>query len=222
MSTIGRTRLPGAFDRIARLTADVGVLEDQREVLWNLRHRGAVGTRTPFVQAVLPRHGVGAELGVFRGRFSPVLFEHAAPLRLHLVDPWYLLTPTWSWGAGDRSTVNAVRRVLKRWKREIEEGRVVVHIGDDRDVLRSFDDGYLDWAYIDSSHAYDHTMEELQILDAKVRSGGVIAGDDWHPDPSHRHHGVHRAVVQFAAERRYEVIYAGDRDQQWAIRRSAG
>ncbi len=175
--------------------------------------------RAAFVRTVLPKHGVGAELGVFRGHFSPVLFEQTSPTCLHLVDPWYLLTPRWHWGAGDRSTVNAVRRVLKQWKREIEAGTVVVHVGDDRDVLRTFTDDQLDWAYIDSSHAYEHTRDELSLLDEKVRAGGVIAGDDWQPDPSHRHHGVHRAVQEFVAERGYEIVYAEAVDHQWAIRR---
>jgi Methyltransferase domain len=175
--------------------------------------------RTEFVRSVLPSGGVGAELGVYRGHFAEVLVREASPTRLHLIDPWYLLTPEWSWGKGDRSTVNAVRRILKRWKPEIESGAVVVHVGDDRRVLPAFDDASLDWAYIDSSHAYGHTVEELAILDAKVRPGGLIAGDDWQPDPSHKHHGVYRAVTEFVAARDYEITYADIADHQWAIRR---
>lgn len=175
--------------------------------------------RIPFVRDILPRRGVGAELGVHRGYFSPVLFEHAEAARLHLIDPWYLRTPRWQWGRGDRSTVNAVRRILKRWKRQIEDKRVVVHIGDDLAVLRSFDDGSLDWAYIDSSHEYAHTLAELRLLASKVTPSGVIAGDDWQSDPSHGHHGVHRAVTEFVAAEGYEIIYADDSDHQWAIRR---
>lgn len=190
-----------------------------RSAVASTRRRRTTDPRTPFVREVLPKGGVGAELGVFRGHFSPVLFEHAEPTRLLLVDPWYLLTPEWHWGAGDRSTVNAVRRILKQWKREIERGTVTVHIGDDRDVLRTLDDGALDWVYIDSSHAYGHTLDELHLLDSKVRPGGVIAGDDWQPDPAHKHHGIHRAVCEFAAEHDYEFVHADEDDRQWAIRR---
>jgi hypothetical protein len=209
-----------ASDRVGRAAAELTALAGRaRELLASARRRHD-DPRAAFVRKVLPKHGVGAELGVFRGHFSPVLFAEASPTCLHLVDPWYLLTPRWHWGTGDRSTVNALRRILKRWKREIEAGRVVVHVGDDRDVLRSFADGQLDWAYIDSSHAYEHTRDELRLLHDKVSPGGVIAGDDWQPDPSHQHHGVHRAVQEFAAESGYEIIYAEAVDRQWAIRRA--
>ena len=181
----------------------------------------ATRVRVPFVHTVLPKGGVGAELGVFKGRFSPVLLRESQATCLHLIDPWYLLTPTWHWGRGDRSTVNALRRILKRWRPEIEAGRIKVHVGDDRQVLASFPDHCLDWVYLDSSHAYEHTAEELRLLHRTVKPGGVIAGDDWQPDPAHKHHGVHRAVTEFAAAEGYDVVYANESDQQWAITRRA-
>jgi len=188
------------------------------ECLAGPREARSARQRAGFVDAVLPKGGVGAELGVFKGRFSPVLLDGTNARRLHLVDPWYLLTPRWHWGHGDRSTVGAVRRILRRWQAEIEAGRVVVHIGDDREVLASLDDHSLDWVYLDSSHAYQHTVEELALLRRKVRPGGVIAGDDWRPDPSHPHHGVHRAVMELVRSDSCEVLYADAGDRQWAIR----
>jgi hypothetical protein len=174
-------------------------------------------TRGPILAELLPKGGVGVELGVFKGRFSPVLLQASRAKRLHLVDPWYLLTPEWHWGVGDRSTVNALRRILQRFRTEIETGRVVVHVGNDLDVLRRMTDHSLDWAYVDSSHAYEHTVEELALLDRKVRPGGMIAGDDWQPDPDHPHHGVHRAVTEFLHANGYELRYADAGNRQWAI-----
>jgi hypothetical protein len=48
-------------------------------------------TRGNVVAELLPKGGVGAELGVFKRRFSPVLLRTTEAERLHLVDPWYLL-----------------------------------------------------------------------------------------------------------------------------------
>lgn len=201
-----------ASTALARLRSSVA------ECLAAPREARSARRRAGFVDAVLPKGGVGAELGVFKGRFSHVLLEGSKARRLHLVDPWYLLTPRWHWGIGDRSTVGAVRRILRRWHAEIEAGRVVVHIGDDREVLASLDDHSLDWVYVDSSHDYQHTVEELALLRHKVRPGGIIAGDDWQPDPSHPHHGVHLAVMELVSSGSCEVVYADAGDQQWAIR----
>lgn len=175
-------------------------------------------TRAPVLAELLPKGGVGAEIGVFKGRFSPVLLRVSDAAQLHLIDPWYLLTPEWHWGTGDRSTANAVRRIERRFRRQIEEGRVQVHIGHDLDLLPTFADATFDWVYLDSSHAYEHTVQELDLLHEKVKAGGMIAGDDWRPDPEHPHHGVHRAVNEFVAARGYEVLYADADNRQWAIR----
>ncbi len=176
--------------------------------------------RAPFIKSVLPKNGIGAELGVFRGQFSPSLLYYTEAVELHLVDPWYLLTGYWHWGGGNRSTIDAVIKILKTWKREIEVKKVFVHIGDDRVVLKTFPDSYFNWVYIDSSHEYNHTLEELKILKFKVKPDGVIAGDDWQPDPSNRHHGVFKAVNEFIETNGYSIIYMNNIDRQWAIRKS--
>ena len=175
--------------------------------------------RIPFIKDHFPKNGVGAELGVFKGHLSPILQKYTQPAKLHLIDPWYFLSGRWSWATGNQSTVDALTRILRNFKKSIEAGRVVVHVGDDLEVLRSFPDDYLDWAYIDSSHNYEHTSRELVILEQKVKENGIIAGDDWLPDPNHRHHGVFRAVNQFLTEKegQYHLLYANPENRQWAI-----
>jgi hypothetical protein len=163
---------------------------------------------------------VGAELGVLHGNFSRILLEYTQARELHLIDPWYLLTDEWPWASGNPSTVDALVKVLKENRDEIHEGRMVVHVQDDLEALERFDDDYFDWVYVDSSHAYEHTRRELDILLDKVKDDGVIGGDDWRPDPSHRHHGVFRAVSEFLERHGFDLLYASEDDLQWFIKKS--
>src|SRR5205823_5195733 len=72
------------------------------------RHEAEINDRRiPFIEEILPKNGIGAELGVFKGYFSPLLLHHTQARVLHLIDPWYLLCGEWSWGGGKRSTVDA-------------------------------------------------------------------------------------------------------------------
>ena len=178
-------------------------------------------TRSAFIESMLPRGGVGAELGVHRGYFTPDLLELTRPSRLHLIDPWYLLGKEWKWGNGNRSTVDALVGVIHAFRDELVSGQVVLHIGGDLDILPTFPDAYFDWVYVDTSHTYEHTLAELRILKEKVKTEGIIAGDDWRSDPSHKHHGVCKAVAEFAAQSDYQIVYANATDLQWAIRRKA-
>jgi hypothetical protein len=177
--------------------------------------------RYPLMEKYLPKDGIGAELGVLKGDFSRILLDSTAARELHLIDPWYYLDAEWSWSGGNPSTVDAVINILTEFKKEIEIRKVFVHIQDDRVVLNQFPDKYFDWIYIDSSHAYEHTVEELVIIKSKIKDNGIICGDDWRPDPAHRHHGVYKAVVEFMADNQWELIYSNENNLQWFIQRKS-
>jgi hypothetical protein len=146
--------------------------------------------------------------------------DHLRPSKLYLVDCWYLLVGReWHWGKGNRNVIDGLCQVLHTMEHELVSGRAVLIIDKDIDALRKMPDASLNWAYIDTSHQYDHTMEELELLKAKVTRGGVICGDDWREDPNHPHHGVCRAVREFLARepamRGPEIDYPS---AQWLIR----
>ncbi len=173
--------------------------------------------RGPLIDRYLPKNAIGAELGVLKDNFSRVLIEFSQAKELHLIDPWYFLDAHWDWAGDNPSTVDALCKVLQENKKEINEKRVMVHVQDDLVALQSFEDHYFDWVYIDSSHVYDHTVKELELLHQKIKSKGIICGDDWRPDPSHRHHGVFKAVTEFMELHNYRLLYADENNLQWFI-----
>lgn len=174
--------------------------------------------RRAVLRQCLPMGGTGAELGVHKGHLAVHLVKWLRPDTFYAVDPWYELTPFWGWAAGDRSSVNALRRVLKVLKPYLESGHAHVVIEDDKVFLARLEDASLDWVYLDSSHEYEDTVQEIKLLISKVKPGGVIAGDDWQPDPDHRHHGVFRAVKEFEGRGQLSLFYSSGRDHQWAAR----
>jgi hypothetical protein len=175
--------------------------------------------RAKFLEQMIPKGGVGAELGVYKGHFTRTILDVVEPKRLHLIDPWYLLGERWEWAYGNQSTIEALVGVLRTCAAELICGRAILHVGDDLEILLTFPDHYFDWVYLDTSHNYGHTVKELELLAVKVKAGGVIAGDDWQTDPAHVHHGVCRAVREFIAREPYDLMYADETDKQWAIRR---
>jgi hypothetical protein len=176
--------------------------------------------RFEALKPLLRTHAVAAELGVLKGDFSRLIVGELQPERLHLVDPWYLLGTEWDWEHGDRSTIHALNGVLQAFEGELAHGQVVLNIAYDQDFLATLPDAYFDWIYLDTTHAYEQTKLELQLLQKKVKPSGVIAGDDWQPDPAHPHHGVYKAVQEVIAEGKYQILYADTHNLQWAIARA--
>lgn len=200
---------------------------ESRRLVWRLARRfDAIqdfyerrknNRRRAVLRAVIPADGRGAELGVHKGHLTPVLFRELRPKHMYVVDPWYLLGPEWKWAAGNRSTVAGLARVVKHLRPWLENQTATLVVADDREFLAGLEDGALDWAYIDTSHEYAHTVDELSLLQRKIRAGGVVAGDDWQSDVRHRHHGVAKAVREFVEREGAELILADDLTHQWAI-----
>lgn len=185
----------------------------------NARVLSADGDRRARVlERVIKPGGVGVECGVYKGEFSLALLERLAPSRLYLIDPWYLVTREWHWGEGDRSTVSALCNILRRFEDELVSGRVMLRIDDDLVALAQFPDHHLDWAYVDSTHQYARTVQELELLRRKVRPGGIISGHDWQPDPGHKHHGVCKAVREAVDRGEFELVLVDEPTIQWAVR----
>jgi hypothetical protein len=175
-----------------------------------------IGLRAKLFTHVIPKNGVGVELGVYKGTLSKFILAANQPARLHLVDPWWKYEADWHWAVGDTSSVRSLGALLIALQKEIASGRVQLHIGDSVSALQALEDHCLDWAYVDSTHAYQQTKGEMAVLKKKIKPGGIIAGDDWREDPTHRHHGVYRAVREFlAAEPGYRLIF--QEGTQWAI-----
>jgi hypothetical protein len=141
------------------------------------------------------------------------------PRKLYLIDPWYRQGKCWTWGDGNRNIVDALCTVLHETEDDLVSGRAVLVVDDDLTALAKMPNGHLDWAYLDTNHKYEQSVKELQLLNVKVKAGGTIAGDDWQADPSHKHHGLCRALQEFVDREGYRNLDVDPESTQWAIRR---
>lgn len=185
--------------------------------------RARLGHRA-FLLRLLPVGSIGAEIGVYRGRFSELLMQVVRPRELHLVDPWkfeqgeaYRKALFGGRSQGGQAGMDAcLAQVRARFAGDIAAGRVIVHRGYSGDVISRFPDHYFDWIYIDGNHLYEFVKQDLGLAYRKTRAGGVICGDDymnggwWKGD-------VKKAVDEFVRERSLEVLAI--RNRQFVLRR---
>jgi len=172
----------------------------------------------------IPRGGVGAEIGVFRGHFSERILEVNKPRKLYLVDPWTLIGEYFSWSDDytnfGRLPTSVAKREVELLVNDFPETDSVI-IEDSFPTCIARITEPLDWAYVDASHGYQATLGELYALSGILVADGTIIGDDWHSDPSHCHHGVYRAVQEFVRMSDFEIVAAGVAGQWCLKRRSA-
>ncbi len=153
------------------------------------------------VLAMLPKGGVGAEIGVWKGDFSRQILDAARPKTLHLIDPWKSRseeTHARAWYSSARGAdMSAIfHSVQKRFSGEIETGQVILHAMTSSKALSRLPDGELDFVYVDGDHAYDAVRADLDVSFVKTRPGGLICVDD-HFDGKWWGDSIIRAVNEF-------------------------
>lgn len=138
-----------------------------------------------------------AEIGVFNGDFSEQILKMCNPQKLYLIDLW---------GSGYEEKY---LKVKEKFVNESESGTVEILRGLSTERLKEFDDGELDWVYIDTVHDYETTKMELELCDKKIVKGGYLCGHDYtkHDVYCRTDYGVYDAVNEFAVSYNYEFVY---------------
>jgi SAM-dependent methyltransferase len=175
-----------------------------------------------------PTGSVCAEIGVFRGGWTRHLLEVTQPKELHLMDVWWELYGDFfpDWGSYTDFGQLATRRAYEETQKVVDQTatpgmKVVTHVGDDCKTLETFPDAYFDWVYLDTSHTYDDTLRELEVLARKVKPHGFISGDDWLDDDDLQaewNGGCGVAIFDFCLANRW-VVDRRDNFTQWRISR---
>lgn len=132
-----------------------------------------------------PKNAVGAEFGVFRGKFSIEILRSCTPETLYLVDPWInfedpLYKDTWYHADSTNDMEATYQRVKTRFESEIETGQVKILRGKTTEVADQIPDGSLDYVYIDGDHSYAGVKADLELAMQKTKDDAVIAIDDYY------------------------------------------
>jgi len=153
--------------------------------------------------------GTGVEIGVFRGWHSKLLLDNWAGKKIWGVDcyrqiPFFL----------DGVDVNKFHYSPKMWASVKATGEATLAPYGDRFELihkdsekasERFDDGSLDWVYVDDGHFFEAVIRDIDFWERKIRPGGVIAGHDYYDE-----HTACTVEVKMAVDYHY-----GDRVKSW-------
>lgn len=158
----------------------------------------AIGTRADLLK-LMPKQGIVAEIGVANGDFSAQILSLSKPQKLHLIDSWN----------SNQYPSSLKQEVENRFEQLIRSNEVEINQGLSIDVSEQFDNEYFDWIYLDTSHSYTQTIEELQKYSEKISRNGIISGHDFIQGNWNGmvRYGVIEAVYEFCLKNDWEIIY---------------
>ena len=165
-----------------------------------------------FLVEMLPRHSVGAEIGVWTGKFTRQVLNIVRPTNYHLIDPWQFM-PQYPkrWYGGSRArTQEHMDKIFKNIKKEFSPlSCISIHRATAASAAARFDPEYFDWVYIDGDHSHKEVKRDITKYYPLVKPGGFLCGDDW------QLRSVQRAVVELL-EADHKVH---SRTYQWWIKK---
>jgi SAM-dependent methyltransferase len=142
--------------------------------------------------SIAPKGAACAEVGVETGYFSAQILERTRPHVLHLVD----------------RNLSLIQYDKFPIKSALDVGVVRLHQGDSSEVLRTFEDGLLDWIYIDGDHSYEGVQKDIEQAVRVVKPDGLLIFNDYtqYSALEHLPYGVMKAVNELCLTRQYELV----------------
>lgn len=117
----------------------------------------------------------GAEIGVAEGNYSEILLKANPECELLLVDPWHVYAdnPQNKSHTKHEFAYNETKRKTEGYKVEMRQAYSM-------DAVDGVLYNSLDFCYIDGNHLFDYVVQDLIEWSKRVRSGGIVSGDDYY------------------------------------------
>lgn len=136
----------------------------------------------------------GAEIGVYRGRYSNDLLTRCPTLK-HLLG-----VDLWEFYKGYKE-FDKILDIQDAHKEAIETytkhgDRATMVQGYSREVAKTIPDESLDFVFIDANHAFEFVVEDIAAWEPKVRKGGIVYGHDYDDYQSDRYKWKFMQVVE--------------------------
>lgn len=126
----------------------------------------------------LPKGKVCAELGVMYGDYSKLILKIMEPSKFYAID-YFGFSDIWGRTDIADSHLTHQQWYEREFSKEIEEGKMEVRQGLSWDVLETFPDDYFDYIYVDAGHEYDCVSKDVEVIQRKIKNGGIIAFNDY-------------------------------------------
>lgn len=115
-----------------------------------------------------------AEIGIWKGGLSRILWSMSSTEYLLLVDPF----DAGSTGMTERKTQEQLDAIYESLL-QVKPGNTEIVRVPSVEAARHVPDASLDFVFIDALHTYEAVTEDIAAWRPKIRAGGMIAGDDF-------------------------------------------
>jgi hypothetical protein len=122
-----------------------------------------------------------AEVGAYKGKSTSFMAQKIKQRGIHVtfyaIDHWL--------GSSEHQHLADVRSLFQIFTQNMTECGLTEYVVPVRkpsvEAARLFADGSLDLVFIDAGHSFEDVKQDIQAWLPKVKPGGILGGDDYHP-----------------------------------------
>lgn len=144
--------------------------------------------------------GQGVEIGALSGGNARQIVSTWQAGILYLVDLWKP-QPAHVYREEQKMDFGGCFDDCKRLADEFH-GRIVLMQADSLDAAKAFEDGTLDFVYLDGNHCFEAVTADIWKWHPKVRPGGIFGGHDLWDDTNYPSFGEVKSAVEHWSKRR--------------------
>ncbi len=165
----------------------------------------------PIVSGLIAEHNLktGVEVGVAYGGQSEHILKNTNVERLVSIDPYYHFKTGYADVMNFQQPVFDVLYIKTLKRLEPYGDRSFFLRMASQEASELFEDGCLDFAYIDGNHSYDAAAADIKCWWRTVRSKGLLIGDDYRVFPE-----VCRAITEFCIR---EGLFLNTKGNKWWV-----
>jgi len=131
----------------------------------------------------------GAEIGVGGGIFSEMICQAIPGVKLYAIDAWTIYD-----NYDDFRDQDYLEDDYARTLQKLKSFDVTIIRKFSMDAVKQFENGSLDFVYIDANHEAPYVEDDIRAWSKKVRPGGMVSGHDY----ANMHQAVIEAVDKYA------------------------
>ena len=131
-----------------------------------------------YLLANMPKDGTFVELGAWLGKSSSYLCDKATGQNIVIID-------SFKGTAEDLDSYDKLAKtkdIFKLFTENMGDRKYTAIKATSKAAARKFKAESLDVVFIDLDHSYEAVKEDIKLWLPKVKKGGYIAGDDYHPN----------------------------------------
>lgn len=153
----------------------------------------------PYIKRLRGDNVTGIEIGTCRGESAYLILDTCPNVKkLYCIDP-FAAYDDWV-GELNQETMDKFEAIARKNLSKFgDRAEIIKARSDDPDTVAKFEDGQVDFIFVDGDHSYHATLADIQLYYSKLKSGGIFAGHDYNLEP------VRNALLAFRDEFKVRV-----------------